>query len=176
MSSTHSPIARVWLGVVRLLEFLAVSLFALLTFVVLWGVFSRYALGAQGTWTDELARYLLVWVSLIGGALMYREHGHLGVDYFVGKFDPEAQRVTAIIVELIVFGFALFVLGYGGFTLMSEAFRAGETTTSLGIQVGWLHIATPLSGIFMAAFALEHVICGRLSYPAAQASEEAAKS
>jgi len=176
MSSTHSPIARVWLGVVRLLEFLAVSLFALLTFVVLWGVFSRYALGAQGTWTDELARYLLVWVSLIGGALMYREHGHLGVDYFVGKFDPEAQRVTAIIVERIVCGFALFVLGYGGFTLMSEAFRAGETTTSLGIQVGWLHIATPLSGIFMAAFALEHVICGRLSYPAAQASEEAAKS
>jgi len=68
------------------------------------------------------------------------------------------------------------VLGYGGWTLMSEAFRAGETTTSLGIQVGWLHIATPLSGIFMAAFAVEHVICGRLSYPAAQASEEAAKS
>lgn len=167
--------ARAWLGVVRLLEFLATSLFALLTLVVLWGVFSRYALGAQGTWTDELARYLLVWVSLIGGALMYREHGHLGVDYFVSKFDPEAQRATAIVVELIVFGFALFVLGYGGWTLMSEAFRAGETTTSLGIQVGWLHIATPLSGIFMAAFALEHVVCGRLSYPAAPAPEEATK-
>jgi len=176
MSSAPSPIARAWLGLVRLLEFLATSLFALLTCVVLWGVFSRYAIGAQGTWTDELARYLLVWVSLIGGALMYREHGHLGVDYFVGKFDPEAQRVTAIIVELIVFGFALFVLGYGGWTLMSEAFRAGETTTSLGIQVGWLHIATPLSGIFMAAFAAEHVICGRLSYPAAQAQKEATKS
>ena len=75
-----------------------------------------------------------------------------------------------------MFGFALFVLGYGGFKLMSEAFRAGETTTSLGIQVGWLHIATPLSGIFMAALAVEHVVCGRLSYPAAQAEDEAAKS
>lgn len=176
MSGATSPIARAWLGLVRLLEFLATSLFALLTLVVLWGVFSRYALGAQGTWTDELARYLLVWVSLIGGALMYREHGHLGVDYFVGKFDPEAQRVTAIVVEVIVFGFALFVLGYGGWTLMSEAFRAGETTTSLGIQVGWLHIATPLSGIFMAAFAVEHVVCGRLSYPAAPTQQEATKS
>lgn len=175
MSGAASQMTRAWLGLVRLLEFLATSLFALLTLVVLWGVFSRYALGAQGTWTDELARYLLVWVSLIGGALMYREHGHLGVDYLVGKFDPEAQRATAIVVEMIVFGFALFVLGYGGWTLMSEAFRAGETTTSLGIQVGWLHIATPLSGIFMAAFALEHVVCGRLSYPAAPAPEEATK-
>jgi TRAP-type C4-dicarboxylate transport system permease small subunit len=176
VSGASSPVARLWLGLVRLLEVLAMSLFGLLTLVVLWGVFSRYTLGAQGTWTDELARYLLVWVSLIGGALMYREHGHLGVDYFVGKFDPEAQRVTAIIVELVVFGFALFVLGYGGFTLMSEAFRAGETTTSLGIQVGWLHIATPLSGIFMAAFAVEHIICGTLSYPAAQAHDEGTKS
>jgi len=175
MSAPVSPIARAWQGLVRLLEFFAILLFAVLTFTVLWGVFSRYALGAQATWTDELARYLLVWVSLIGGALMYREHGHLGVDYFVGKFDPSAQRATAIVVELIVFGFALFVLGYGGWKLMSEAFRAGETTTSLGFQVGWLHVATPVSGLFMAAFAIEHLICGRLTYPAAQTQQEGTK-
>ena len=173
MKAVSSPLARAWLGVVRGLEVLAAALFAVLTAVVLWGVFSRYVLGAQSTWTDELARYLLVWVSLLGAAIMYREHGHLGVDYFVGKFDPAAQRLTAIVVELIVLGFALFALGYGGWVLMREAFAAGEMTSALGIRVGWLHLCTPLSGLFMAAFAIEHLVCGRLSYPAAPQDTEA---
>jgi len=173
MSAAPSPLARAWLGLVRALEILAASLMGVLTFVVLWGVFSRYALGAQSTWTDELARYLLVWVSLIGGALMYREHGHLGVDYLVGKFDPAAQRLTAVVVEVIVIAFALLALGYGGSKLMMEALAADEMTTALGIRVGWLHLATPLSGFFMAAFAIEHIVTGRLSYPAASEGKEA---
>ena len=59
MSSAATFQGRVWLGVVRSLEWFTILLFMVLTIDVLWGVFSRYALGAQATWTDELARYLL---------------------------------------------------------------------------------------------------------------------
>ena len=54
-----------------ILSGLVIVLFATLTIDVLWGVFSRYALGAQTRWTDELATTLMVWVSLLGAALVY---------------------------------------------------------------------------------------------------------
>ncbi|BET66602.1 TRAP transporter small permease [Opitutales bacterium ASA1] len=157
-----------WLAIVRGLEGLTVALFGALTLVVLWGVFSRYVMGAQSTWTDELARYLLVWVSLVGASLMFREHGHLGVDYFVSKLHPDVQRVGAVFSELVVIAFALVALGIGGTKLVLDAFHANEMTSALGIRVGWLHLAAPLSGLFMAAFAVEHLLTRHLSFPAAK--------
>lgn len=155
-----------WRAVVRGLEGLTILLFAVLTGVVLWGVFSRYVMGAQSTWTDELARYLLVWISLLGAALMFREHGHLGVDFFVGKLHPDVQRIAAVFSEVVVIVFALVALAMGGTLLMLEAFRADEMTSSLGIRVGYLYLATPLSGVFFVAFAVEHLLRRRLSAPA----------
>ena len=55
---------------------------ALLVLDVVWGVFTRYAMGEQAKWSEELARFLLVWVSLLGGAVAFGTKGHLGVDYF----------------------------------------------------------------------------------------------
>ncbi|HEX9782091.1 MAG TPA: TRAP transporter small permease subunit, partial [Opitutaceae bacterium] len=93
--------------------------------------------------------------------------GHLGVDYFVGKLHPDVQRIGAIFSELIVIAFGVVALGIGGTLLMLDAFHAREMTTALGFQVGYLHVATPLSGLFIAAFGIEHLLLNRLSIPAA---------
>ena len=58
-------------GLVRSLEVLIIVMVALLTLTVLWGVFTRFVMGRQAQYTDELARMLLVWVSMIGAALAF---------------------------------------------------------------------------------------------------------
>lgn len=150
---------RLWNGVVRALEFAVIALFAALIFVVLWGVVSRYLPGVRPSdWTEELAIYLLVWLSLLGAALAYRSHGHLGVDYFVQKLDPAAQRLAGVIGELAVFGFAAFALVFGGWLLVSETLATNQTTAVLQWQAGYLYCAAPISGFFLCAFAVEHLI------------------
>lgn len=161
-----SSFARAWECLVRLLERFTILLFVALAAVVLWGVVSRYVLGQQGRWTEELAVYLLVWVSLLGAALMYRDRGHLGVDYFVGKLHPDAQRVAAIVAELAVILFAGFALVYGGAMLVSETLRSGQVTPAMGWGVGYLYSAVPLSGFFIVCFAIEHLIRSRPQAPA----------
>ncbi|MFP4282924.1 MAG: TRAP transporter small permease [Verrucomicrobiota bacterium] len=131
--------------------------FAVLTLDVLWGVVSRYLLGAQSRWTEEVATYLLVWISLLGAALTYEEKGHLGVDYFVGKLDPAAQRVAAIFVELVVLLFSIVALLVGGWILVSRTLEADQLSPALGWKVGYLYLAVPLSGVFFTLFALEHL-------------------
>lgn len=151
-----------WFGKVRQLlvgglEWLLVAGFGALTLDVLWGVFSRYVMGEQSPWTEELAIYLLVWVSLLGAALTYAEKGHLGVDYFVGKMDPAARKLAAIVVELLVLGFALFALCYGGWVLVTETLAAGQISPGLGIKMGYVYFAVPLCGAFFVLFSAEQL-------------------
>lgn len=159
MSGLTAVIPRLWHAATRLLEMVTIVLFAALVFDVLWGVVSRYWPGiAPSDWTEELGIYLLVWVSLLGSALTYRDRGHLGVDYLVSKFDPSARRWSAIAVELIVLVFAGFALCYGGFRLVADSLAAGQLTPVLQWQVGYFYLVVPVSGVFFAGFAIEHLL------------------
>jgi TRAP-type C4-dicarboxylate transport system permease small subunit len=148
-----------WNAAARSLEIFTSVLFAVLVLVVLWGVVSRYWPGIRPSdWTEELGIYLLVWVSLLGSALTFRERGHLGVDYFVSKFDPVAKRWTAIFVELCVLVFAGVALCYGGYRLVTDTLASGQLTPVLQMKVGYFYLSVPISGIFFVAFAIEHLL------------------
>lgn len=160
-----------WNRIVRGLEWFTIGLFALLVLDVLWGVLSRYIPGIRPSdWTEELAVYLLVWVSLFGAALTYRGYGHLGVDYFVSKLDPSAQRLVAVIVELAVLLFAGFAFCYGGWRLVADTLGANQLTPVLQWKIGYLYSAVPLSGVFFCAFAVEHLL--KLEPAGAHATEK----
>jgi len=155
----RSALLHLWLGVVRLLEWFVIGLFAALVMVVLWGVVSRYLPGVRpSAWTEEVSIYLLVWLTLLGAALGVRTHVHLGVDYFVKKLDPSAQRVAMVLGELAVLGFAAFALVFGGWLLVGETLSTNQTTPVLGLPVGWFYAAVPLSGVFFCAFVVEHLL------------------
>lgn len=152
-----SLIARAHRLLLRSLEWTLVFGFSALTLDVLWGVFSRYVMGEQSRWTEELAIYLLIWVSLLGAALTYSEKGHLGVDYLVGKFDKDAQRIAAIVAELCVLAFSVFPMGYGGWVLVTDTLKSGQLSPALGILMGYVYVAVPVCGAFLTLFSLQHL-------------------
>ena len=172
LGNEPAPGNKLWAALVNGLQWLTVVLFALLTLDVLWGVVSRYVLGSQSRWTEEFAIYALVWVSMLGAALMFRERGHLGVDYFVGKLDPSARRLAAVIAEIAVMVFAGFLLVYGGFMLVSETLKSGQVTPAMGWKVGYLYSVVPLSGLFIVAFSIEHLVSGRTTASADEVGKE----
>jgi len=151
---------------VRFLEWVLIAAMSLLTLDVLWGIFSRYVLGAQSRWTEELAIYLLIWVALLGASVTYGDKGHLGVDYFVGKMDPSARRAADIAVEVLVAFFTIFVLLYGGGVLVDETLAASQVSPALGWSIGYVYLAVPISGFFFLMFCLENLIELILGSPA----------
>lgn len=154
-----SAVRRAWSGAVAALRWVTVALFALLVFDVLWGVISRYWPGiAPSDWSEELGIYLLAWISLLGSALTYRDRGHLGLDYFVTHFDPSAQRVTAVVIELCVLVFAGFALCYGGYRLVADTLASGQLTPVLQWRTGYMYLSVPISGVFFVGFAIEHLL------------------
>ena len=135
---------------------------------VVWGVFTRYVLGDPASWTNELAGFLLAWVTLLGGAAAFGTKEHLGVDYFVGKLHPDTRKSLAIFGHLVVLFFALVIFVYGGFKTVSDSFTPAMTqmTPALNLNKGYVYLALPIAGLFMVSFTLENML-ETISRPAA---------
>ncbi|MEY4245981.1 MAG: 2,3-diketo-L-gulonate transporter small permease protein YiaM [Verrucomicrobiota bacterium] len=162
-------IATIYRGLGRLLEYLLILAMALLVFDVLWGVASRmlgtfrawvgthginaaFLPSGQSPWTEELARFLLIWVGMLGAALAFQRSGHLGVDYFVGKLHEDSRRWMRVFTWLVILFFAGSILCDGGWSLVQRTLEMGQETPALGIRKGWVYLAVPLSGAFILLF------------------------
>jgi len=145
-------------GLTKLLELFIIATMALLVVDVVWGVFTRYALGEQAKWTEELARFLLVWVALLGGAVAFGTKAHLGVDYFVNLLHPHARRLTAVVAHLVVLFFAGAVLLLGGASVVREALALEQTTPALGWKMGYVYLALPISGFFVVLYTVDNLM------------------
>jgi TRAP-type C4-dicarboxylate transport system permease small subunit len=152
------------------LEFVLIVAVGLLVLDVIWGVFTRYVMGEQANWTEELARFLLVWVSLLGGAVAFGTKGHLGVDYFVGKLHPDARKTMAVVSHLIVLFFAGAVFLYGGYQVVTDALAVDQMTPALGWKMGYVYLALPIAGCFMVLFTIENLL-ETLASPASELQE-----
>lgn len=160
----------------RSLGYLCVLIFSLLVIDVLWGVATRYLLGHQAYWTEELARFLLVWLAMIGAALAYIDNKHLGVDIVTRSLDPSARRIANLVTHLAVFGFAAGVMVYGGAGLFVERWNSGQTMAALEIKKAWFYLSLPVSGLLISIFSLDAAIAtalGRVADPGSSPDTEA---
>lgn len=121
---------------------------------VLWQVFTRFVLNDPSTFTEELARYLLIWVSFLGAAYIYREKLHLAVEAFFEKFSESNQDKVHIFLQICVFLFSLLVLVVGGLDLTSLTFQMDQTSPALQINVGYVYMVVPISGILFMFYSL----------------------
>ena len=158
-------------GLTQGLELFIVATMALLVADVVWGVFTRYALGEQAQWSEELARFLLVWVSLLGGAVAFRTKAHLGVDFFVNHLHPDARKVMAVVAHLVVLFFAGAVLLLGGASVVREALILEQTTPALGWKMGYVYLVLPISGFFVALYTVENLMETLRGRPAGRTSD-----
>jgi len=101
--------------------------FIALVLDVLLGVLTRYVLGNQLSWTEELATFLLVWLTFLGAAMAYR--------------DKASLSTTLLVLAL---GVALFLIG--GISLFMERWESGQQMPTLGIRRAWLYLAVPVCG------------------------------
>jgi TRAP-type C4-dicarboxylate transport system permease small subunit len=96
------------------------SLFALLLILAVTQVVFRYVLMIPLPWTEELARFTLVWVTFLGAASVTRRKLHLAVDILISKLAPEKARGLSISFDLLILIFLGTAL-WGAIIMMEEA-------------------------------------------------------
>jgi TRAP-type C4-dicarboxylate transport system permease small subunit len=137
------------------------ALLAIQVSVVLWGVITRYAIGNQAGWTEELARYLLIWISLLGAAYAVAKRSHIAISLLPDSLEGDKQRRLNRLIDLFILIFAVAVLIVGGIYYVWLTFSLGQQAPSLGIPVGFVYLAVPLSGFFISYLQIKDLIYGR---------------
>ena len=93
-------------------DWIVLAVFWLLALVVFYQVFTRYVMNDAAGWTEEIARYLLIAVTFLGGAMAVRRNTHIQVDFLYRFMPPRAGRVLATFVDLVraaFFGYAIWL-------------------------------------------------------------------
>ena len=140
------------------LEKVLIFLMGLMVINVLWQVCARYIPFIPGAFTDELARYLLIWVGLLGAAFASGKQMHLALDLLPEKLEGVAKSKLQIFINILVAVFALLVMIVGGIRLMYITLYLGQTSAALGIPLGFVYMVLPLSGVLIIYFAIYHSI------------------
>lgn len=151
----------------RLLESLVIVVVAVLVVDVILQILVRVAPGILEviplpeklklilrTGTEEMAVFMLIWVSLLGAAVALNRGAHLGIDYFVGKLSPRNRLYTEIFAFLCVAIFSLTVMVVGGIDLVGSTFKLGQLSPALKVRVGYVYLAVPISGFFLVLYSV----------------------
>lgn len=142
----------------KILEVFLIVLMSVLVLDVLWQVISRYILSSPSSFTDELAGFLLIWVSLFGAAYVTGKKEHLAIDLLIQKSSPNIKVKLELFIHLMVFLFAFFVLVVGGIWLVYTRFILSVKSAALQLPLGYVYIVLPISGFFILYYTIDNSI------------------
>ena len=119
----------------RLLEWLIVLLLALMVVLVFGNVVLRYAINSGITVSEELSRWLFVWMTFLGAIVAVKEHAHLGTDMLVSRLGPQGKRACLVLGQVLML-YATWLLFSGS---LAQA------------RINW-DVEAPVSGLSVAIF------------------------
>lgn len=99
-------------GYCRLLEWTVAVVLAVMVLLVFGNVVMRYAFNSGITVSEELSRWLFVWMTFLGAIVALKEHGHLGTDMLVSRLGPTGKKVCLVVGQLMML-FATWLLFSG---------------------------------------------------------------
>ena len=91
-------------------DWIVLAVFWVLALVVFYQVFTRYVLNDAAGWTEEIARYLLVAMTFLGGAMAVRRNTHIQVDFLYRYLPPAPSRVLATFVDVARTAFLAYAI------------------------------------------------------------------
>ena len=173
--SPRSPLARL-AAVVRLVNgyVLTVLAFALVVCVV-WQVLSRYT-HVWADWmplefladllrkikpstkTEELAKFMFMWIGLLGAAQASAYKQHLAIDLLAMKLQGGAKRALNVVIECCIIAFAALVMIKGGWELTVKTFANNQVTPALQWPMGYVYMVVPVAGALMVFFAVVEIV------------------
>ena len=146
-----------------LLKFVIALCLAAMVVLVFGNVVLRYGFNSGITTSEELSRWLLVWLTFLGAIVAVREHAHLGVDTLVRKLGPTGKRICFVINYcLMLYADWLLLAGSWRQTIINLDDRAPATGLSMGIFYA-VGVIFGVSTAIILLYDLYRVISGQAS-------------
>ena len=118
-------------------------------------VFCRYILNNPIYWSEEISRYILIWLTMVAASIAIKERSHIRLTAFVGRLPNVVSIIIEIVILLIIIGVIIIVTKYSWIMVVKNSART--YSPSIAISMLWPHTALPVGFsliIFQSIFVL----------------------
>jgi TRAP-type C4-dicarboxylate transport system permease small subunit len=125
---------------------------SMIFFIICLAVFTRYLLNYVPSWSEEVPRYLLVWISYLGAGLAVKYKEHISLDFFFNLMPIRARQVGHLILNVLIaiVGVIMLVFGIGLVRQFGD-----DLMESIAVKNFWLYLAMPISGGLMVLYIIQ---------------------
>ncbi|HSD42485.1 MAG TPA: TRAP transporter small permease [Burkholderiales bacterium] len=137
------------------LEFATAAMLVAICVIVFVNVFFRYFLHIGLGWTEELARYLQVWMTFLGATVAVKRWTHFQLTIVDQVIPGSVRRFTRLFAILVVMLLAAIMIKHG---IDITRVTWNQSSPVLGWPIGYLYLMSPVCGVLMVIFALRHLM------------------
>lgn len=142
----------------KILGYTLVVIMGVMVINVLWQVFTRFIVGTPSSFTDELARYLMVWLGILGAAYVSGKNMHVAIDVLPLRAPAETQKKIKLVVSVLIIVFAFFAMVIGGLRLVYITYVLDQYSPALQMPLAAVYFAIPLSGTLIIYYKISDIL------------------
>lgn len=140
----------------QIINFVLVFITSVMCVVVFWQVFTRFILGAPSTWTEEAAKYMMIWIAFLAGSMGLKTGTHIGLTALEDKLhSPTAKLVLKIIICALCVVVGAIIFYYGIIFTKAGAMKTGS---AVNIRMSYIYVIIPISGVLTILNSIENVV------------------
>jgi TRAP-type C4-dicarboxylate transport system permease small subunit len=165
----YDTVSRLADAVCRAVELLCNLLLVVMTAVIAMLILSRNLFGFSFSWSEELTRFLLVWLSMLGAAVLLRRDDHIRMELLAEHLPPRARLVLSFLLRLLILAFLVILVQQ---SWIAAGARAVTHSPALGLSMRIPYLAIPVAAVLMIFVTLVNLwgealrLTGRLPAPA----------
>jgi TRAP-type C4-dicarboxylate transport system permease small subunit len=142
----------------KILGYALILIMGIMVINVLWQVFTRFIVGIPSSFTDELARYLMIWLGILGAAYVSGQNMHVAIDVLPLRASAKTQKKLKLIVYIMIIVFAVLAMVIGGLRLVYITYVLDQHSPALQIPLAAVYFAIPLSGALIIYYKISDIL------------------
>jgi TRAP-type C4-dicarboxylate transport system permease small subunit len=120
-------------------------------------VIARFVIGNSIDWSEEVCKFLVVWMAYGGSAYAFKMGANIGVSFFVDRLSEKAQLYIGVITDIIIMLFYA-ILGYYGLLRVIDLIQKGQVSTAARVPLWLPYLAIPIGSVLVIIRLLQQLI------------------
>ncbi|SFO89965.1 TRAP transporter small permease [Salibacterium halotolerans] len=139
----------------KCVKYVASIMFVALAVLVFFQVITRFVINFPLAWSEEISRYLTIYIVFLGSALAVRNKEHIAIDFLFDIVSAAKKKKLQLIVSIISTVFFIILCYYGTVLTITVI---GQVTPTLQFSIAWVYAAVPIGSFVMALNSIANIL------------------
>jgi len=155
-------------ALIRLLRLVVIAMATGIFVIAILAVIGRYVFGGAVSWSEEVPRYLLVWIAFLGAAICVDRKEHIAFDIVYNALPHGIRTILMWLIDLLIFAFG-FVMFWWGIVFVEDF--GGDLMETIPYKNYWYYVVMPISGFLIMLFTARGLLNAVFQPPGAPRAE-----